>query len=455
MKTKLDRVAIPNRPNQKASGFALVATLALMILLTIVAVGLLSLSAISLRGTSQGAARATAEANARLALMIALGELQKEMGPDSRVSAEAALFDSNVQTPSMDGLAQSRWMASYNAWGDWLNASYSPPDSQGSLTIGDTYTTRRAKMFRRWLLSLPQNTEKDIAAPDNIASWNDTNSVILVGEGSLGNTAKTQTDLVTRAYLTKIGTTGKHAWWIGPENHRAKVNLGGAPRSLAAHEWETSQGDTAEVAAGALPGLKALDDQPALRNRVLTAATMRPIGVAEESVKENFFDLTAQSQGVLASVRTGHLKKDLSLLFENDNSKLPAPYRFSPGRDIREPSIRPMSPELSAKKPSIPNRHFQSWTNMRHFYRSYRSGSDATVGGVGGPGTLTWSGGKPWTSMVSSSNLGSVGVGTGGSDWDGSNNYWRVPILAKITFIYSLITEPDTTQPGKFCSASR
>ena len=56
-------------------GFALVATLALMILLTLVAVGLLSLSAISLRGSTQSQARSEAQANARLALMLAIGEL--------------------------------------------------------------------------------------------------------------------------------------------------------------------------------------------------------------------------------------------------------------------------------------------------------------------------------------------------------------------------------------------
>ncbi len=105
---------------KRPSGFALVVTLTLMILtlmilLTMVAVGLLSLSAISQRGSTQGEAQAMAQANAKLALMIALGELQKEMGPDMRVSAESALFDGNVQTEMIDGLAQSRWLASYNA----------------------------------------------------------------------------------------------------------------------------------------------------------------------------------------------------------------------------------------------------------------------------------------------------------------------------------------------------
>ena len=69
------------------NGFALVVTLSLMILLTIIAVGLLTLSGISLRSSTQGQAGAEARANARLALMMAIGELQKELGPDSRISA--------------------------------------------------------------------------------------------------------------------------------------------------------------------------------------------------------------------------------------------------------------------------------------------------------------------------------------------------------------------------------
>ena len=68
-------------------GFALVVTLSLMVLLTISAVGLLTLSTISLRSSAQGEAGAIARANARLALMMAIGELQKELGPDSRISA--------------------------------------------------------------------------------------------------------------------------------------------------------------------------------------------------------------------------------------------------------------------------------------------------------------------------------------------------------------------------------
>lgn len=93
-------------------GFALVVTLSMMVLLALLAVGLLSLSTIALRSTDTGGAMAEARANARLALIVAIGELQKEMGPDMRVSAEAALFDQNGASDTIDGVNQSRWLAS-------------------------------------------------------------------------------------------------------------------------------------------------------------------------------------------------------------------------------------------------------------------------------------------------------------------------------------------------------
>ncbi|OYV04303.1 MAG: hypothetical protein CFE26_17635 [Verrucomicrobiales bacterium VVV1] len=66
----------------------------MMLLLVIPALELLSLSTISLRNSSLGAAAAIARSNARLALMMAVGELQKEMGPDSKISAPSEMASS-------------------------------------------------------------------------------------------------------------------------------------------------------------------------------------------------------------------------------------------------------------------------------------------------------------------------------------------------------------------------
>ena len=300
------------------NGFALVVTLSLMVLLTVIAVGLLTLSAISIRSAANGSAQAEAQANARLALMLAIGELQKEMGPDMRVSAESAIFDTDQSTEAIDGVAQSHWLASYNSWGDWLNNTYTPPGTSSPLKIGDTYTPKRDRMFRRWLLSLPVGNETNIGALSSLPSATDPNWVVMVGPGSLGTSA--QADKLTRAYLTKVGKTGKSAWWIGPENHKARINMAKKPRTLSTDEWQTAQGDTAEVGVGSLSGLTSLDANDKIGDKLQTLQTLRPaLGPLASTnppppdpVKERFFDLTAQSQGVIASVRgTGCRTKKL------------------------------------------------------------------------------------------------------------------------------------------------
>ena len=415
----------------------------MLVLLVIVSIALLSLSSVTLRTTSRGDAQAIARANARLALMIALGELQKQMGPDMRVSAEAALFDTNQATASIEGVAQPHWLASYNSWGTWLNGTYSIPDGGGSAKIQDTYTPQRKNMFRRWLLSIPDSLAASADAPLTLSGWDDSNSVIMVGKGSLGDLADAKPEKITRAYLKTVGTNGKQAWWIGSENQKAKINLAKKTRNLTVDAWQASQGNTAEVGVGVLDGFDALDEDDTVGDKLITTNTLRPAAVEASKVQSNFYDISSHSRGVITSVRTGQLKKDLSLLFER--SSMGAPFQFNPGSDIREPSIRPMSSDLMAKNPQLPNRHFQSWTDMRHYYRMYRSSSDATIGETGGGGNVRWTSSKPWTDVVSS-----VGVGKWGTAWNGSNNYWRTPILAKITFVYSLLAEPHPTQIGKF-----
>ncbi len=97
------------------------------------------------------------------------------------------------------------------------------------------------------------------------------------------------------------------------------------PSHRAGPEWQTAQGNTAEVGVGSLKGFEVLDEDASLGARLITTQSLRPAEVGEDDVKQRFFDVTANSQGVIASVRTGHLKKDLSLLLEKSSSDLPDP----------------------------------------------------------------------------------------------------------------------------------
>lgn len=73
-------------------GFALVATLTVMILLGLLAIAFLSLATVTVRTSNQDRAQEEARANARMALMIAMGQLQRELGPDQRISASADIL---------------------------------------------------------------------------------------------------------------------------------------------------------------------------------------------------------------------------------------------------------------------------------------------------------------------------------------------------------------------------
>jgi hypothetical protein len=218
--------------------------------------------------------------------MIAIGELQEEMGPDMRVSCESAILDQNPSTTAIDGLEQSRWMASYHSWGNWLNDDYTPPGSTEELAIQDTYTRGREPMFRKWLLSLPDDMKRDINAPASISDWGDSNSVIMVGEGTLGPAATTNPDRITRAYLLEVNDSGRFAWWITPENHKAKANLAMQSRNLSLDKWEISSGTTAEVAVSSLSGFSSLDENPEEAERLYSQNSIELLTDIEKLIED-------------------------------------------------------------------------------------------------------------------------------------------------------------------------
>lgn len=95
-----------NRP-----GFALIVTLLMLLLLALLSVGMLSLSAVSLRNLGHGSAQAEARANARMALMLAIGELQKQVGPDQRITANGGILaEGRVENAHWTGVWDS-WLA--------------------------------------------------------------------------------------------------------------------------------------------------------------------------------------------------------------------------------------------------------------------------------------------------------------------------------------------------------
>jgi len=122
-------------------GFALVVTLSLMILLTVIAVGLLSISSIALRSSGTGEAMARARANARMAMILALGELQKQTGPDTRVTARADVLD--AKNPPVLGVWKSWEGTDHETTGAFAGRPVSP----------GSYAAKKKARFLAWLVS--------------------------------------------------------------------------------------------------------------------------------------------------------------------------------------------------------------------------------------------------------------------------------------------------------------
>jgi len=450
----------PRRDENAPKGFALVATLSLLPLLLVLAVGMLSLSSVSIRNASADSATVQARANARMALMLAIGELQVEMGPDMRISAEAAVHDTNPATEEIDGVAQPHWTAVYDSWGGFLNGQYTPEGKSSAdvQNIGDTYDAKRSTMFRRWLVSLPEGLQADVNAAT--LPLTDEESVIMVGEGTLGRThTDARPEEITRAYKIQVGERGAYAWWVSPENHKAKINLAAQKRDLSADQWATAQGVTSEVAIGGIEGLESLDDSnadaAALASRIVSLKTLDlPAVVADqETTKAMFFDLTDMSSGILANTRSGGMKKDLSLLFENSDTTI-APEYTQANYLAPEPSIRPHSTDVLAENAALPRRPFAGWPNMRHYYRMYREDTDSELP-VYGHLAQRYGQDQPETRTRDLSYSGSrVSTGvhvpydihedsTDGDDpdrWFGQNSYQRFPILIRFLLIHAYET---------------
>ena len=300
------------------TGFALVVTLSLMILLTVVAVGLLSLSAVSLRSSSQGSALAEARANARLALMLAIGELQKYAGPDRAVTATSEI----LATPTA-ALAKPNTTGVWESWWDF-NPNASPD-----------YKTEKTSRFRRWLVS-----SSDMEAPNSrdfvMNAWTD-KTVGLVDNGSLGANAtaaaKATAGLVPLSRNGKVH--GSYAWHVADESVKGRVNLYRDPSQnatlaqkralLAGHRPDPSvmKSPSGQLLEGILPTDLSPDEFANAREhsgKIIDLEQTELLDQATGRIKPLRNDITPYSLGVMTDVRGGGLKQDLSSMFEMGNA---------------------------------------------------------------------------------------------------------------------------------------
>ena len=332
---KLQRVS-PFRP-----GFALIATISVLLLLTLVAVAFLSLSALTVRTAREDWAREEARANARLGLMIAFGELQREMGPDRRISASASILDRNPETLQIDGVDHPNWLGVFST--EYEGNQNGSPWSRNDEYVGGMKDSRGGLSYRArdvvsgYLVSGNEGGKEKMTGRRrfldalNANLGDDNEQVNLVGPGSVN-------DKLDQVYVKRVATEkekllpngtreyrdlGGYGFWIGSLGAKAAVSVADRHRDTAI---DYSRGDgvqrlinAQDVEAAVIDGIADVVEGEAAK--LITLNTMALVHKKnKEGIKDNFHTITGYSRGVLANVRDGGLKRDLTAYLIGDGS---------------------------------------------------------------------------------------------------------------------------------------
>ncbi|MCH7225975.1 hypothetical protein [Haloferula sp. A504] len=445
----------------RKSGFALVVTISLMVLLALLAVGLLSLSSISLRNSANAVAMSEARANARLALVIAIAELQRHTGADTRVTASAQLLDE--ENPPVLGV-----------WRSWEGTDHEdngrpiPPD-YGAKNQPESSGGR----FLSWLVSsVDSEGNPSISdAPGLVEAAAGAKTVPLLADGSLMPGDSRQVHVLP----TGIVDGGSIAWWISGENQKARLGQPYEPRANgAAGLAERAQSHT--VADPAVFGLVTLVNDPephdpggAAAKPARKAVTRQSMALIEDDnpvePDRRFHDFSTNAVGLLTNTATGGWRKDLSILSErwdDINARYPGRrlplFRFSPEdgdtSSVQKPTVSNHTPAQSLfypwssysltspqKWPNTWHAASSSWQSLVNFATLYR---DFTYSNGAVESPFIWAPVMKWRWR------GSEKDATDQEFYDYNHTPRIHPILARFQFIVYVRATNDPNRPGRY-----
>ncbi|MCH7227108.1 hypothetical protein [Haloferula sp. A504] len=278
-----------------------------MVLLSLLCLGILNLSVVSLRTADRATSQSEARANARLALVMAVAELQKHAGPDTRVTAPADILDAEL-APLL-GVWRS-WEGSNNQATGNLKGRPTVPDYDSK-----TEAASEGGRFVSWLVSGAGQTSSPDDASGLVQKTPSPGTAALLAEGTLASTDGRQVHLPPR----EVAADGAFAWWVSGENQKARLPRPYDESRSSTADW--SDRIRSHAVADPRPFfLEPLLTNPELAEKAVTLPTASFIADGPDdaiSPTQSFHDLSTGSVGLLTNVATGGWRKDLSLLTEN------------------------------------------------------------------------------------------------------------------------------------------
>ncbi|MGJ8650216.1 MAG: hypothetical protein ACSHX4_07645 [Opitutaceae bacterium] len=320
--------------SNKNQGFALIIALSLMAFVLLLLLSITTLVQVETQSADTGKRAMEARMNAQLGLQVAFGEIQRTLGPDARVSANASVLDSDPSTAEIDGIEHSHWLGVY--------PTVNPTDVNDSLL--DPKALRDWSLARvQWLISGQDKTSLDptLALTSDavtLAQFIDDPTIQIPAHDQMGSLAatslsKAQAELVE--IDTGASTSGNYAYWVGDESMKARVNTQASESGgdvLGGVEVNTVQQQQSNylVTQGTnfstwLPGYA--DSLPNL-NKVIAAGELESLAnISGGTAWENWSVLnqdkfTPYSFSLPVDVVNGRLKKDLTAYFKGTDTRL-------------------------------------------------------------------------------------------------------------------------------------
>lgn len=284
-----------------------------------------------------------ARANARMALMIALGELQKHVGPDQRVTAKAAIME---EPDAKELIANRHWLGVWKTTHthrkeEWPligkvseeieNTPYSIKGAYQDLRNSTTELAEgkwKKKHAETWLVS----KRDKVIDPRKRLEENSRNVVSLLGRGTLGklmskDKARSSQVLVEKVRIDGVNREGAYAWYVSDNNQKA---------CLRAYDQKANEHIAHEAAPGSNPALVTRDNgetpyanykkhAQAHSHKIISHATACLTQAKNESLKHalqhDYHHFTTYSPGLFTNTLTGGLRCDLTPLLHADPDK--------------------------------------------------------------------------------------------------------------------------------------
>ena len=381
---RLDACAVKRSATPPASsassggnGFILVAVLLLIALVTVLVAATSMLARLERNAVTSATNTELARQNALFGLDAALAQLQKTMGRDQAVSARADILDTGLSQnlsanllPGVTGVVNPYWTGAWKTFNPNGSSQNLDVDSSGNAGPGllrnwsTAPTSGRpdaANLNMEWLVSgvaadhvnavangtkpkiIPTTWTPVVGAGGSVKR----NAVVVARLPDLTQPQPTMVMANIAAPLVPLQaagaapsaaapTTGQYAYWVSDEGVKAKANLSDPtldPGGSSSYTKNQSHflASQANLLTNVLPVVSGSDlrsDTGVPKVSTLQSLAFLPSVTGAQllgSGASRFApDVTTYSLGVLADVRNGGLKRDLTAAFEDDKTVNPS-----------------------------------------------------------------------------------------------------------------------------------